>query len=63
MADQIIRISGQYRTYSWTRGLAPQRPVRSLEEEARRNPQAVIFRLLNEGREDEAENFFQRFVQ
>jgi hypothetical protein len=49
-------------TFSWTDGFKPVQKEESLEAEARRNPQAVIFRLLNEGREDEAEELLERFV-
>lgn len=49
-------------TFSWTNGFKPVRKESGLEAEARRNPQAVIFRLLREGREDEAEELLERFV-
>lgn len=60
---QIIRIDGQLGAYSWATGFKPT-PKRQLplDEEAKKNPEAVIFRLLREDREDEAERFFELYV-
>lgn len=60
---QILIQSGRVLgTFSWTNGFKPVRKESGLEAEARRNPQAVVLRLLNEGKEEEAEELFERFV-
>jgi hypothetical protein len=59
---QMIRIGSEYRTYSWHQGLTPSRVERSLADEARRNPEAVFNRLVNQDRLDEAEWILDNFV-
>jgi hypothetical protein len=57
----IIVINGNAGTYSWTDGFRFA-SVKSLDEEARRNPEAVINRLLKEGETEEAERILDVYV-
>lgn len=57
---EIVKINGQWRVYTWADGFRPARKNLSFEEEVRRNPEAVINRLVNQGRRDEAEELIDR---
>lgn len=59
---EVIRVNNQWGTYSWTTGFKPAYHKSGLEQEAKRVPQAVIFRLLNEGEDELAEYFFEKYV-
>jgi len=59
---KVMKAEGGWGTYSWVDGFKPGFKKLSLEEEARKNPQAVIFRLLNKGEEELAEYFFNKYV-
>lgn len=60
---QVAMVSGRLGIYSWATGFKPIPEKRlSLDEEAKRNPEAVINRLLLEDREDEAERILELYV-
>lgn len=53
--QQIININGEWGTYTWADGFKPSNRLLSLRQEVRKNLEAVINRLMNQGRWDEAE--------
>ena len=55
MQLRVVQIAGRWGTWSWSEGFRPAIRRQSLEDEARRNPEAVINRLIREERWDEAE--------
>ncbi len=60
---QIIRAGSQLGVYSCANGFKPiAERLFSLDNEAKKNPEAVINRLLLENREDEAERLLELFV-
>ncbi len=62
MQPQIVQVAGQWGTWSWSEGFQPAIRQRSLEEEARRCPEAVINRLIREERWEEAERIMDRYL-
>jgi hypothetical protein len=58
----IVNHDGRWGTFSWSGGVR-FRVEPALLEEARRNFDAVINRLLLEGRLDEAEEIFWRLAE
>jgi hypothetical protein len=61
MQAQIVLVDGEPAVFDWVNGLHKRQPL-SLEEEARRNPTAVIARLMYQGRWTEAEEVMDRFL-
>ena len=59
---KIICVNGMWGIFSWVDGLRLFSKVRSLTEEAREHPEAVISRLMREGRWDDAEDIMDRFM-
>ena len=59
---QIIRINGELGVYSWTTGFKNDTIFLNLDNEAKKNPEAVINRLLLENREEEAERILEAYV-
>ncbi len=55
---EIVNVGGSVGTYSWSTGFKPSVPDLSLLEEARKNPEAVINRLLLQGNEEVADKVF-----
>ena len=60
---QTVRIGGRWRITSFTDGFTPS-PIyhQSLVLEARRNPEAVLMRLMNNGRWDLAEELWEQYI-
>jgi len=52
---QILKVGSEWGTYTWADGFTPSIRLVSLVDEARKNPDAVINRLLQKGMEDLAE--------
>ena len=64
---RIVRGQGGYGTFSWADGFRPSPKAKSpsLVEEARQSARsflAVITRLFKQGRDDEAEMFWERYA-
>lgn len=59
---QILQANGHWGGYSWSDGFKVAHCEPTLEQEAKKTPQAVIFRLLNQGKEELAEYFFEKYV-
>ena len=59
---EILVISGKVGVYSWADGFLSISKEESLDKEARKNPEAVINRLLNEGRIEDAERILDVYV-
>jgi len=60
---KVVKILSQWGIYSWATGFRPAPNKQySLDEEARKNPEAVINRLLLEDREEEAERILDLYV-
>lgn len=58
MRPELKKKSGRWGIYTWNEGFKHNSKRKlSLEEEAKRNPEAVINRLMKEGRFEEAEKF------
>ena len=52
---QVVKVASQWGIYTWTDGFTSSVPALPLEKEVKRNPEAVINRLMKEERWDEAE--------
>ena len=58
---QIAKIGSVWGTYSWSTGfVSPKRFL--FVDEARKYPEAVINRLMREGKWDEAEEVMDKFI-
>ncbi len=61
MKTKIVKINGKYYTFSFTDGYKANEEL-NLREEAAKNPDAVINRLMNNGNWDLADEFMEEFV-
>ena len=59
---EITFVNGDAGVYSWADGFRSISKEESLDEEARKNPEAVINRLLNEGKVEDAERILDVYV-
>jgi len=57
---QVAQIGNKWGIYSWTNGFIPAVKETPLHQEAKRNPEAVLNRLMREERWDEAEEIMDR---
>lgn len=61
---QIVTVRGQRRVYSWANGFKTVGKKKlGLDQEARRNPAAVINRLIRSGEYEEAERIMDHYMQ
>jgi pentatricopeptide repeat protein len=61
MTMQILKVGQQWGGYSWADGFIANRINNS--EEVKKHPEAVINRLMREGRWDEAEEIMDKYVK
>jgi hypothetical protein len=59
---QLIKISSNWGVYTWTDGFIPVKRPNRVSDEAKTNPEAVIARLMREGRWDEAEEVMDEYL-
>ena len=59
---EIVKLDGHWGVLSWTDGFRSFDRECSLDQEAVDNPEAVVNRLMNQGRWDEAERLFDRHI-
>ena len=59
---KIVFVTGKVGVYSWADGFRSVSKDKSLDAEARKNPEAVINRLLKKGEIEKAERILDVYV-
>lgn len=59
---EIIFVNGNAGVYSWADGFRSMSLEKSIDEEAKKNAEAVINRLLEQGRVEEATRILETYV-
>lgn len=58
---QIMKVSNKWGAYSWSTGFVSRKTA--YDQEAKKHPEAVINRLMREGRWDEAEEVMDKYLK